>query len=315
MVNWNLLSCNLQNRIYHRRVLTREPMSKHTTFRIGGPASILILADGEGTAATAIKMAYEAGIRPFFMGNGSNLLVSDEGYEGIIIKPTLGLQCAEFWDTRIWVGSGTLLPKLASWALDFEKTGLEFLSGIPGTVGGAVVMNAGAYGGEMSQVVTKVTFMDERGELVDFSNEECQFSYRRSIFADHPEWLIMWVQVAVEPGDKEAIRRRMAELAEKRRSKQPLDLPSAGSTFKRPAPVVGPDGQLQPVYAAELIDRCGCKGLRVGGAMVSEKHAGFIVNTGGATCADVLALIEEVRRRVKERTGIELEPEVKTLGV
>lgn len=310
MVNWNLLSNDMSNRIYHRRVLFQEPMSKHTTFRVGGPASILVMADGEETARTAIEMAHEVGIQPFFLGNGSNLLVADAGYEGIVIKPTLGLQCAEFWDTRIWVGSGTLLSKLANWAQENGKSGLEPLSGIPGTVGGATVMNAGAYGGEMAQVVTEVIFMNEKGELVHFSNEECQFSYRHSIFADHPEWFILWVQVAVEPGDKEVIRAKMAELAEKRRSKQPLDLPSAGSTFKRPAPL--PDGT--PVYAAALIEQAGCKGLRVGGAQVSEKHAGFIVNTGGATCADILALIGEVKRRVRDHSGVELEPEVKILG-
>jgi len=311
MVNWDLLSYEFQKQICPCRVLSREPMSKHTTFRVGGPASILVLADGEETAEKAVKLSHEAGIRPFFLGNGSNLLVSDAGYEGVIIKPALGLQCTEFGEGRIWVGSGALLSKLANWALENGKTGLEPLSGIPGTVGGATVMNAGAYGGEMSQVVTEVIFMDEKGEQVHLSREECQFSYRHSIFDHHPEWLILWVQVAVEPGDPEAIRSRMAELAERRRAKQPLDLPSAGSTFKRPAPL--PDGT--PVYAAALIEQAGCKGLQIGGAQVSPKHAGFIVNTGGATCADILALAAEVRRRVREHSGVELELEVKTLGV
>jgi len=286
-----------------------ESMSKHTTFRIGGPARLFLVPGTAAELKEALKLCAGIGIRPFFLGNGSNLLVSDEGYRGVILS-TGALDRLSFEEGHIYASGGVLLSRTSIAAMEHGLTGLEFAGGIPGTVGGAVTMNAGAYGGEMAQVVEFVDVLDMEGGSSRVPAAACAFAYRRSAFSGG-DLLITGAYFRLMPGNREEIRARMLELAEKRRSKQPLDLPSAGSTFKRPAPL--PDGT--PVYAAALIEQCGCKGLRVGGAQVSEKHAGFIVNTGGATCADVLALIAEVQRRVKDQTGIELEPEVKTLGI
>ncbi len=297
-----------------------EPLSRHTSFRIGGPAALMALPKTRDEAMDAVHYANKLGVRPFFLGNGSNLLVSDGGYDGFVIKTT-GLERLEWVDffyegRKLVVGSGVLLSRLAHFAAEEGLAGLEFAAGIPGTVGGAVVMNAGAYGGEICQVLDKVNFLTDSGDVLMLDAKACEFSYRRSIFSRIPEWMVLDVSLRpLEKEDPAKIKARMDELAERRKSKQPLDLPSAGSTFKRPAPILGPDGAPQPVYAAALIEQCGCKGLRVGGAQVSEKHAGFVVNTGGATCADVLSLIAEVKRRVREQTGIELEAEVKTLGI
>ncbi len=287
-----------------------EPMSKYTSFKVGGPAALMALPRTEDEAALAIKAANTQYVKPFFLGNGSNLLVSDAGYDGFVLKLCGELARSGGEGTTLRAGAAIPLAKLALDALDRGLTGLEFASGIPGTLGGAVVMNAGAYGGEMKQVVKAVTCLDENGETKTLSAEECDFSYRHSVFSDHPEWLVTGAELALTPGDPTAIKAKMDELAEQRKTKQPLEYPSAGSTFKRPAPVDG-----QPVYAAALIDQCECKGLTVGGAKVSEKHAGFVVNTGSATCADILELIRQVKERVLARTGIELELEVKTLGV
>jgi len=288
-----------------------EPMSKHTTFRVGGPAALMALPKTRMEAALAVRAAATQYVKPFFLGNGSNLLVADSGYPGFVIKPEGELDRARKTDGGVEAGSAVLLPRLSKLCAQEGLAGLEFASGIPGTLGGAIVMNAGAYGGEMKQVISSVTVLDETGEERTFSAGECGFSYRRSVFSDHPEWLILSAQLALEPGETAAIQERMDALTARRKAKQPLEYPSAGSTFKRPAPL--PDGT--PVYAAALIEQCGCKGLRVGGAQVSEKHAGFVVNTGAATCADILKLVEEVRGRVLAQTGVALELEVKTLGV
>jgi len=288
-----------------------EPMSRYTSFKVGGPAALMALPKTGDEAALAIQAANTQYVKPFFLGNGSNLLVSDAGYDGFVLK--LGGELAQSGGegTALKAGAAIPLARLALDALDRGLTGLEFASGIPGTLGGAVVMNAGAYGGEMKQVVRTVTYLDENGAQKTCSAEECDFSYRHSVFSGHPEWLVIGAELALTPGDPAQIKARMDELADQRKTKQPLDLPSAGSTFKRPAPLA--DGT--PVYAAALIEQCGCKGLRVGGAQVSEKHAGFVVNTGGATAADILELIRQVRERVLAQTGIGLELEVRTLGV
>ena len=290
-----------------------EPMSRHTTFRVGGPAALMALPRGEETKKV-LETAFRCNVTPFFLGNGSNLLVSDGGYDGFVIKLTEAYREGEVFANELTAGGGMLLSQAANLALQHGLTGLEWAAGIPGTVGGAVTMNAGAYGGEISQTLHQVHALgfDGRAEVV--SNRECEFSYRHSAFSDGKR-LILEAVFLLSPGDPDAIRAKMADLSAQRKAKQPLEYPSAGSTFKRPAPVVGPDGQSQPVYAAALIDQCGCKGLRIGGAMVSEKHAGFIVNTGGATCNHVLALMEEVKQRVYDQTGIVLEPEVKIVGV
>lgn len=280
-----------------------EPMSRHTTFRIGGPARLMALPRDRKAAAAAVRAAAELGIRPFFLGNGSNLLVADRGYEGFIVKLT-GLDQTRVVNRRLRAESGISLARLAMAAWGCGLTGLEFAHGIPGTLGGGVAMNAGAYGGEMSQVLTAVTFLDEAGQVITLPAQECALTYRHSLFTDHPEWLILEAEFELAQGVPTLIKTRMDELAQKRRAKQPLDQPSAGSTFKRP------EGH----FAAALIEQCGLKGLSVGGAQVSEKHAGFVVNRGGATAEDVLRLMEQVRERVLRDTGVELEPEVKLLG-
>ena len=279
-----------------------EPMSKHTTFRIGGPAALMALPKTAGEAKAAVKTARELGIEPFFLGNGSNLLVADEGYPGFIIKLTWDFDGIREVNRGLEAGSAVLLSRLSNALVGRGLTGLEFAGGIPGSVGGAVTMNAGAYGGEMAQVLESVTFLDEAGEVCTLPVSECGFGYRKSIFSQR-KCLILRARFRLEQGDGYAIKARMDELTAKRREKQPIDLPSAGSMFKRPP------GH----FAAALIDQCGLKGLTVGGAQVSEKHAGFVVNRGGATCGDVLALVDQVKEEVLRQTGVELEMEVKVL--
>ena len=270
-----------------------EPMRDHTTFRIGGPARLMALP----------RTAAEAGAAPFFLGNGSNLLVADSGYEGLVVK-TAGMDRVRGEEGRLAAQCGIPLARLAVAALERGLTGLEFAHGIPGTLGGAVLMNAGAYGGEMVQALAAVTYADERGERVTLPAGDCGLTYRHSLFSEHPEWLILEAELTLAPGEPEAVRARMEELARQRRAKQPLEWPSAGSTFKRP------EGH----FAAALIDQCGLKGVGIGGAQVSEKHAGFVINRGGATAGDVRRLMDLVRETVLRQTGVELEPEVRLLG-
>ena len=297
------LAQRLRSQLSGLELRENEPMSRHTTFRIGGPARLMALPWDRKEAAAVVRIAAELDVRPFFLGNGSNLLVSDRGYEGFIVKSS-GLDQTREVNHRLRAESGIPLARLAMAALGRGLTGLEFAHGIPGTLGGAVVMNAGAYGGEMAQVLTAVTYLDETGKVITLSAGDCGLSYRHSLFSDHPDWMILEAEMELQPGDGEAIRARMDDLAAQRRTKQPLEWPSAGSTFKRP------EGH----FAAALIDQCGLKGLSVGGAQVSEKHAGFLVNKGNATAEDMLQLIDLVRERVLRETGVTLEPEVKFLG-
>ena len=284
-------------------LLENEPMSRHTTFRIGGPARWMLRPRNTDQAAAILRLCHAHGIRPFFLGNGSNLLVSDRGYDAVVVD-TSGLERMSVeGENAIYADSGVPLSRLAGFAADQGLAGLEFASGIPGSVGGAVRMNAGAYGGELCQVLERVDYLDQTGALHTAKPEDCGFSYRRSIFGQTP-WLITGALFALTPGDTDEIRGRMAQLNRQRREKQPLEYPSAGSTFKRP----------QEYFAAALIEECGLKGLSVGGAQVSEKHSGFVINRGDATCADVLALMEKVQAKVMERTGVLLEPEVEILG-
>lgn len=285
-----------------------EPMSKHTTFRVGGPTALMAFPKGE-EARAVVETAFRCNVMPFFLGNGSNLLVSDAGYDGFVVKLSGNYGEGEVFANELMVGGAMLLSQAANLALQHGLTGLEWAAGIPGTIGGAVTMNAGAYGGEMAQVLYQVHVLEYDGRLGVLSNNECAFTYRNSVFSDGQRQILEAVFL-LEPGDPAVIKARMEEFSAQRKAKQPLEYPSAGSTFKRPAPVNG-----QPVYAAALIDRCGLKGLTVGGAQVSEKHAGFIINRGGATCNHILALIEQVKTRVYAQTGVELEMEVKTLGI
>lgn len=296
------LKRRLRSRCPSLELRSDEPMAKHTTFRIGGPAALMALPGSQAEAKAAVRIARELDIEPFFLGNGSNLLVSDSGYPGFLIKPAGDFGRIRAIDRTLEAGSAVLLSRLANAALERGLAGMEFAGGIPGSVGGAVTMNAGAYGGEMAQILEEVAFLDEEGELRTLPASKCGFGYRNSTFLNR-RCLILKGRFQLEQGDPGAIRARMDELAARRRAKQPLEYPSAGSMFKRPP------GH----FAAALIDQCGLKGFTVGGAQVSEKHAGFVVNRGGAACADVLELVRQVRERVLARTGVELEMEVKVL--
>lgn len=281
-----------------------EPMYRHTTFRVGGPVTLMALPRSVEELSTAVSLAKEAGIEPFFLGRGSNLLVADRGAEAFLIKLAGGLDRLELLgENSLYVGAGVTLAQAAVFALEHALTGLEFAHGIPGTLGGGVFMNAGAYDGELSQVISWADCLDESGRIQRLAGEELELGYRTSVFSRKP-WVVTGARLDLTPGDPAAIRARMEDLSHRRRSKQPLEFPSAGSTFKRPA------GH----FAGALIQEAGLKGVRIGGAQVSEKHAGFVVNTGGATSDDILSLIRLVRDTVLEKTGVLLEPEVRMLG-
>lgn len=303
-MDWDLFAAELKKTVPDLKLLRDEPMSKHTSFRVGGPAALMAVAKTAGEAKAAVKMAAAHGVEPFFLGNGSNLLVADAGYDGFILKLTGDLNQVREADGELVAGGAVLLSRLSNAALDRGLTGLEFASGIPGSVGGAITMNAGAYGGEIAQVLRWVKVMDLTGKTEIIPAEVCDLSYRHSAFSDGKR-LILEAGFRLARGDREVIQAAMADLAARRKEKQPLEFPSGGSTFKRP------EGH----FAAALVDQCGLKGLTVGGAQVSEKHAGFVINRGGATCADILALVEQIKSRVWDVTGVTLELEVKTLGV
>lgn len=280
-----------------------EPLSTHTSFHIGGPAEVMAFPKSAQELASLIKLSYDMDIKPVILGAGTNVLAPDCGLRGLVICTRDGFaDVCRISDTEIYADSGATLKKTAILARDLSLTGLEFAHGIPGTVGGGVYMNAGAYGGELKQVVTKTTVLYPDGTTETVAGEAQGFSYRHSAFMDHDCWILGAV-FCLQTAEREAIRAKMQELSEKRRASQPLELPSAGSTFKRP---VGG-------YAAALIQEAGLKGFQIGGAAVSEKHAGFVVNKGGATAQDVLNLMEEVKKRVYENSGILLEPEVRIL--
>ena len=299
MKEFDALRTLLSERCPALELRTREPMSRHTTFRVGGPCALMALPKTAREAGQAVAAAHDLGIVPFFLGNGSNLLVSDQGVERFLIK-TGGLDWMERRGNCLFAGGGVTLARLASFAQREGLSGLEFAHGIPGSLGGGVTMNAGAYGGELKDVVRAVTCLDEAGE--EEESGEFDFGYRRSAFSDGRR-MVLSVLLELTEDDPAAIQGRMEELSAQRQAKQPLEYPSAGSMFKRPP------GH----YAAALIDQCGLRGFLVGGAQVSEKHAGFVVNRGGATCGDILTLVERVRTIVKEKTGVELEMEVKLL--
>jgi UDP-N-acetylmuramate dehydrogenase len=285
------------------QLLRHESMSRHTSFRIGGPVDLMIQpADSE-----QIKLAFDILKKydiPFMiMGNGSNLLVRDKGIRGAVIKIAERFSQTEVRDDTIHAQAGILLSALSRLALISGLRGLEFASGIPGTLGGAVAMNAGAYGGELKDVVQWVSVLDENGTINILNKEELVFGYRTSII-QHTGLIVLEVFIGLERGNYEESRALIQELTRRRREKQPLSYPSAGSAFKRP---VG-------YYAGKLIQDAGLKGMRVGNAQISEKHSGFIINLGNATACDVIELIEKVKARVREQTGVELHPEVKIVG-
>nr|WP_325211909.1 UDP-N-acetylmuramate dehydrogenase [uncultured Oscillibacter sp.] len=284
------------------RVLKEEPMAKHTSFRVGGPAKRMAFPKNGEQLVLLLSMARECGARPLVAGNGTNLLAPDEGLDRLVVGTgrLCRLEMGEEPDTII-AGCGVSLARLADFACKQGLTGLEFAHGIPGTVGGGVCMNAGAYGGELKQAVSGVSALFPEEGVKYLSGEELSFGYRRSFLTEHTEAAALYAVFRLSAGDPENIRETMGDLMARRKASQPLEWPSAGSTFKRP----------EGCFAGTLIDQCSLKGRMVGGAQVSEKHAGFIINRGGATCADIKELIRQVQEAVLEKTGVRLEPEVK----
>lgn len=281
----------------------QEPMAGHTTFRIGGPADCFVQLEDEEQLRKVRRYLDLAGVPFFVLGNGSNLLVDDAGYRGVVLQIGQKMSGISVRGCDIIAKAGATLRQVANAALEHGLTGFEFAAGIPGTVGGGVVMNAGAYGGEMSQVVTQVCVVSKEDESMELDNDTMEFGYRTSVIRGS-RFTVTEVTFRLEPGDRDAIRAKMEDLAARRREKQPLEYPSAGSTFKRP------EGH----FAGKLIMDAGFAGYSVGGAKVSEKHCGFVINTGDATARDVRRLISEIQEQVKERFRVDLEPEIVFLG-
>lgn len=283
-------------------VVREEPMKNHTSFRIGGPADVYVQPTGEAEVLAVLALLRQEDVPFVVIGNGSNLLVDDAGVRGVVVEIGRGLSDVAVDGCTMTAGAGILLSKLANAALDAGLTGLEFASGIPGSLGGAVVMNAGAYGGEMQDVVVRTRYWDSAaGQVCERVGDAHRFGYRRSAFVSGDVVLASQLQLAA--GDKAEIAEKMRDLNSRRREKQPIELPSAGSTFKRP----------EGYFAGKLIADAGLAGYRVGGACVSEKHCGFVVNDKNATCADVRRLMEHIQQVVYERFGVKLEPEVRFL--
>ena len=283
-------------------LLEQEPLSAHCSFRIGGPARALAVPESVSSLAKVCSILKDNELMPFVLGNGTNLLFPDEGLQELFLLSTEKLQNLFLLpDGAIYAEAGVSLSRLSSFAQQNGLQGLEFASGIPGSVGGGCFINAGAYGGEMKDVVESVVclYAPDQG-LYELSAEQCAFSYRKSTFNTHGGYVILSAVFRLQPGDKDEIAAKMREMNEKRRSKQPLELPSAGSAFKRP------EGN----FAGALIEQAGLKGFTVGGAQISEKHAGFVVNVGGASSHDVYELMKQVRNTVYEKSGVQLEPEV-----
>lgn len=298
-----LIQSLVQANFAPERIAPQASMAQYTTLRIGGPAEVMVNIHSADEIAVALRAAKQADAPVTIIGNGSNLLVRDGGIRGLVLRISGGLNAIRREGNCLLVQAGASLAAVAAFARDEGLSGMAELGGIPGTVGGGVFMNAGAYDGEMAQVIDWVDCLDETGAAHRLGKDELKLGYRTSVFSQLP-WSIVGAHLTLTTGDETAIREKMADLAQRRRSKQPLEYPSAGSTFKRP---VGH-------FAGGLIEQCGLKGTKVGGAQVSEKHAGFVINAGGATCRDILALIRLVRATVLEQTGVTLEPEVRLLG-
>lgn len=300
----NLRNSFMELGIPESRILENESMAKHISFRVGGCADYFVSCTDRKELSGLLSFLTEEGVPHMLIGNGSNLLFRDSGYRGVIIHLEGEFQDCEVQGDTVIAGSGKLLSSVSSLAAKSGLAGMEFASGIPGSIGGAIYMNAGAYGGEMKDIVTRVWLMSPDGkEETVRTGTEMEFAYRNSCLQRTGE-IVTKVELKLQPEDAEAVQARIAELTEKRVQKQPVNFPSAGSTFKRPA-----EG-----YAAALIQESGLKGVSVGGAEVSEKHSGFIINKGGATATDVLQLMELVEKKVYEDSGIHLEPEVRIIG-
>lgn len=294
---------DIQKYVDSSKVKYNEPMKKYTTLKVGGPADVLVTPENVQDVIATLNYAKQKGIKVTIVGNGSKLLVKDGGIRGIVIR-----FCSKFADAHIegeyiTVEAGMTIPRLAIIAKDNSLSGLEFASGIPGNLGGAVYMNAGAYGSEMAKVVEEVTYLDDEFNIQTATNEECEFSYRSSIFRKNNN-IILSAKLKLNKRDKQEIEELMKQNQESRRSKQPLEYPSAGSTFKRP----------EGYFVGKLVDDLGLKGYSIGGAEISTKHSGFIVNKGNATAKDVLDLINYIKEKVLEANGIKLEEEIIVLG-
>lgn len=290
-----LLECVPENRI-----LINEPMYRHTTFRVGGCADFFVEVDTQ----EELQALLQTGCVFYLIGNGSNLLVSDSGLRGVVLHLSQRFSGIAVTGTTLVCGAGATLAAVAKAAYEHGLTGFEFAAGIPGSLGGAVVMNAGAYGGEMRQVVRRVRLMKPDGGIIEKNTQEMHFAYRHSLLKEENGLIVLEAEIGLERGEQTAIKAVMEELAVRRRSKQPLEYPSAGSTFKRP----------EGYFAAKLIQDAGLCGFAVGDAQVSEKHCGFVVNKGNASAADIYTLIKEVQKRVKEKFNVQIEPEVICLG-
>ena len=277
-----------------------EPLAAHCTFKIGGPAQLFVMPENEQQLCSAVALCKEQAVRYYLLGNGSNILFADEGFSGVVIDVSALDAEIAVEDTVLTAGAGVRLAALCKAALKHGLSGLEFAYGIPGSCGGAAFMNAGAYGGEMKDVLVRCTHVDQDGKSGQLAGEDLHLSYRHSAYYDNG-CIITGLELRLQPGDPAEIKAKMDDLISRRREKQPIEYPSAGSTFKRPP------GH----FAGALIDQCGLRGTSVGGARVSEKHAGFVINTGGATCADVLALCRQCREKVLAETGVELEMEIR----
>lgn len=293
----------LNNVIAKDSILIDEPMSRHTTFRVGGPADFFVTPKAKEEVRDVIRICKEAGMPYYIIGNGSNLLVSDAGYRGVIVQIYKEMNEVKVEGDLVKAQAGALLSGIAAKALGAELSGFEFASGIPGTIGGACVMNAGAYGGEMKDVLESVTVLTGEGKIIELGRNELELGYRTSVIAKKG-YIVLGAVLKLERGDGEKIKTYMDELKEKRVTKQPLEYPSAGSTFKRP----------EGYFAGKLIEDAGLRGFQIGGAQVSEKHCGFVINRDHATAADIMELMRQVQIRVKENSGVDLEPEVKRLG-
>ena len=289
--------------IAKERVYVDEPMSRHTTFRVGGPADFFVTPKAKEEVRDVIRICKEAGMPYYIIGNGSNLLVSDAGYRGVIVQIYKEMNEVKVEGDLVKAQAGALLSGIAAKALGAELSGFEFASGIPGTIGGACVMNAGAYGGEMKDVLESVTFLDSDLTERTLPAAELALGYRTSLFEQHPDWCVLSATVRLQPGDSAAILAEMQDYLQRRKDKQPIEWPSAGSTFKRP----------QGAFAGKLIEDCGLRGFTVGGAQISEKHCGFVINRGGATCADVVSLTDQVKAIVLQKTGYTLEREIRVV--
>ncbi|MBR2263317.1 MAG: UDP-N-acetylmuramate dehydrogenase [Firmicutes bacterium] len=298
----SLLSERLQAVLPEERILVDEPLAAHTTFRIGGPADCFCTIESTEELQNAIGVARDLEVPWFILGRGSNLLVSDEGYRGLILHIGRGFEQVHIEGETVTAQSGISLSALGRIVLEHSLDGFSFAAGIPGSLGGAVYMNAGAYGGEMKDILVSALVMDPEGSCFMLSNEEMGLGYRESVF-QHRDWIILEATLKLRTGDRDKIEADMKDLMQRRSSKQPLEYPSAGSVFKRPP----------GYFAGGLIEEAGLKGFQIGGARISEKHAGFIINAGEATAADVVALVRHAQDVVEHDSGVRLEPELKIL--